>query len=170
MLEKINSCYLRVLKYFGIFLGILAPLMEVYQVLLRFVIKQSMGNVDELLQFVIIWLYIVGAIYSAYKRNHIECGILNVYIKKEITMARLGVVKAVISLIVGVWLCYWGLWYLIYSIQRWKLSELLRIPWVFANSALSIGFILVTMYCAIDVVLSIKRLKNTDKEAPRHDV
>ena len=167
MLKKVNDGYLKVLKIFGIFLGISAPLIEVYQVFLRFVLKKPMGGVEELLGFFAVWLYIISAIWCSYNREHIECGILNVYIKRQITMARLQVLKAVISFIVSCYLSYWGWWYFVYSLDRWKLSDVLRIPWIFGNCSFTLGFFLITMYCVIDIVLSIKALKNTDKEALR---
>jgi len=167
LLEKINNGYLKVLKAFGIFLGISGPIIEVYQVFLRYVLSKPMGGVEELLGFFAVWLYIVGAIWCSYNREHIECGILNVYIKKQITMARLQVFKAFISFIVSCYLSYWGYWFFVYSLERWKLSDVLRIPWIIGNASFTVGFFLVTMYCAIDIVISIKTLKNTDKEALR---
>jgi TRAP-type C4-dicarboxylate transport system permease small subunit len=127
-------------------LCIIVPLLTVYQVILRYVLKMPLMGIEELMMFPVIWLYMLGGANASMERNHISCGILTLYIKKAKTMALFNLVKSTIAMVVAVWLTYWAFWYFSYSLRMWKLSDLLYLPMFFAESSLFIGLVLMVMY------------------------
>ncbi|QEK11490.1 TRAP transporter small permease [Crassaminicella thermophila] len=145
------------------FLTILIPLLVTFQVILRYVLHAPLMGIEELMLFPIIWLYMLGGASASRARNHIECGILTLYIKKEKSMAIFKVVKTAISLMISIWLTYWAYWFFTYSLKMWKVSDLLYIPMFFGESSIFIGLTLMTMYSAIELYDMIKNLLNISK-------
>lgn len=127
-------------------LCIIVPLLTVYQVILRYVLKMPLMGIEELMMFPVIWLYMLGGANASMERNHISCGILTLYIHKAKTMALFNLTKSAISMVVASWLTYWAFWYFSYSLRMWKLSDLLYLPMFFAESSLFIGLVLMVMY------------------------
>lgn len=150
--KAIYGILIKIQRFVGISVCILVPLIVVYQVILRYVLKAPLMGIEEMLVFPIIWMYMIGGSVASEQRNHIECGILTLYIKKERTMQIFKCFKSVFSLAVAVWLCYWSYWYFSYSLKLWKLSDLLRWPMFFAESALFVGFVLMTFFTLIELI------------------
>lgn len=133
-------------------LGIMIPTIVVIQVLLRYVFKAPLMGIEELLFFPTIWLYMLGGANASQQRNHIECGILTLYIKRPKSIMIFKIVKNTVSLIVSVWLLYWSFWLFKYSFNAWKTSDLLYIPMFFLESAPFIGLLLMTFYATVEWV------------------
>lgn len=146
-------------KTVSFILAVLIPVLIVVQVFLRYVLQAPLMGIEELLIFPTIWLYMLGGANASQQRNHISCGILTLYIKRPLTMKLFNISKALISLIVSIWLTYWSYWYFVYSLTRWKLSDLLYIPLFFGESAVFIGIVLMTIYTLGELVDYLKNLQ-----------
>ena len=149
----------------AIFTCIAIPLMVVYQVVLRYVLKTTLMGVEELLVFFIIWLYMIAGSVASEQRNHIECGILTLYIKKEFSIRIFNMFKLIFSTVIGVWLCRWAWWYFTYSLSCWKITEVLRIPLFFAESAVFVGFALMLFFTFLQMIDCIRDMITYRKEA-----
>lgn len=134
------------------------PLIITYQVILRYILKAPLMGIEELLTFFIIWLYMMGGSVASERRNHIECGILTLYIKKEKTMKIFNLFKSIFSLIICSWLTRWAFWYFQYSLKLWKTSDILRIPMFFGESSMFIGLLFMLAFAAIEVIDYIRDL------------
>lgn len=145
-MKQFGEKFAKVQEYFTMILTIILPLLIVVQVILRF-FNAPLFGIEEMMLFPIIWLYMIGGANASRTRSHIDCGILTLYIK-EGTKGRavFNVVRNSISIIVSLWLTYWAYWYFMYSLKTWKLSPLLKYPMFFAESAILIGLILMTIY------------------------
>lgn len=144
-------------------LAIVIPVLITIQVILRYVLKMPLMGIEELMLFPVIWLYMLGGANASMERNHISCGILTLYIKKEKSMALFNLVKSLISILISVWLTYWAFWYFSYSFRMWKLSDLLYLPMFFAESAIFTGLVLMVFYALIelyDMFFDFIELKN----------
>lgn len=150
--KTIYRIIITIQRIIGIGTCILVPLIVVYQVILRYVLKAPLMGIEELLIFPIIWMYMIGGSVASEQRNHIECGILTLYIKKARSMQIFKCFKSVFSLGVAIWLCYWSYWYFSYSLRIWKLSDLLRWPMFFAESAIFVGFVLMTFFTLLELI------------------
>lgn len=137
-------------------LMIVVPLLVTVQVILRYVLHAPLMGIEELMLFPTIWLYMLGGANASRERNHIECGILTLYIKKEKSMAIFRIIKTTLSLLISVWLTYWAYWFFTYSLKMWKLSDLLYIPMFLGESAIFIGLLLMTMYSGIELLDTLK--------------
>lgn len=143
-------------KFITVILVISVLTLVVGQVLLRYVFKAPLMGIEELLFFPTIWLYMLGGANASYERNHISCGILTLYIKKPLSMAKFNILKNTVSIIVGSWLLYWAYWLFTYSLKLWKTSDLLYIPTFFMESAPFIGLLLMVFYAIIEWYDSIQ--------------
>ncbi len=145
----------------------LATLLVFIQVLLRYVFKAPLMGIEELLLFPSIWLYMVGGANASFKKEHISCGILTLYIKKERSIKIFNVCRDLISVSVCGWLTYWAFWYFMYSLKVWKVSDLLYIPMFLGESALFLGLVFMLLYAVLDVVEAIMILfprKKTEQQ------
>ena len=162
---KIFGKYFIKLQYAASILSAVSlVLMFVWQCFLRYVLKAPLMGIEELMLLPTIWLYMLGGADASYENSHIECGILTLYIKKEKTKKRFQFVKSLLTFIIFTWLMYWGWKYAVYSFTLWKYTDLLYIPMFFLESAMFVGFALMTIYALRDVVIAVKNLKFKGKE------
>jgi len=146
----------RLQRLITIVLAISVLMIVVTQVLLRYVFKAPLMGIEELLFFPTIWLYMLGGANASQERNHIECGILSLYITKPLSVLKFNIVKNTVSVVVGVWLVYWAYWLFTYSLNLWKTSDLLYIPTFFMESAPFIGLVLMVFYAILQLVDSVR--------------
>lgn len=159
--KKINQILYEMQKKVSFVLAVLIPFIVVTQVFLRYVFHHPLMGIEELLLFPTVWLYLLGGANASYERNHISCGILTLYIKRPITMSIFNLFKALLSLLISTWLAYWAYWYFVYSLSRWKLSDILYLPMFMAESAVFIGLFLMTLYTAYELIDNTKIVLNT---------
>ena len=157
-LKAIYGVIISIQRFICYFCAIGLPVLVVVQVLLRYVFKAPLMGIEELLSFPIIWLYMLGGSMASEQRNHIECGILTLYIKKEKTMKIFKCCKALFSVIVGIWLARWGFWMFTYSLNLWKVSDMLKIPMFIGESSLFIGFVLMVFFTILELIDYIRDL------------
>lgn len=132
--------------------AIALPLIICYQVVLRYVLKAPLMGIEELMTFFIIWLYMMGGSVASEQRNHIECGILTLYMKKDRTIKIFKCLKALFSVIVCSWLIYWAFWFFQYSLKMWKTSDILNIPMFFGESAMFIGLAFMLFFAVLELL------------------
>lgn len=165
--KKIGKVLVSIQRVAGVVLAIAVPALTVYQVILRYVFKAPLMGIEELLLFPVIWLYVIGGMNASQQRSHIECGILTLYMKKEGTIRIFNVFRSLFSAIIGIWLTYWAYGFFVYSLDKWKLSDLLYIPMFFGESALFIGFLVMTLYTVFELCNEtnncVKHFKNGSK-------
>lgn len=148
---------------FAVLLMCLATLLVFIQVLLRYVFKAPLMGIEELLLFPSIWLYMVGGISASFKKEHISCGILTLYVTKERSIMIFNIVRDALSLIICGWLTYWAFWYFMYSLNVWKESDLLYIPMFFGESAIFLGLVFMLLYAVLDFYEAVHILISRNK-------
>jgi len=163
-LRAIYKGTVKVQRFISILLCIAVPCIVVYQVLLRYVFKAPLMGIEELLSFPIIWLYMLGGSCASEQRNHIDCAILTLYIKKEKSMKLFRVCRNAVSMVICAWLIRWSFWYFQYSIKMQKTSDLLHIPMVIGESAMFFGFCLMFIFGLVELIDCIMAYKNCLKE------
>lgn len=143
--------FIKLQKITSVILAVCVLLIVATQVLLRYVFKAPLMGIEEALIFPTIWLYMFGGANASQERNHIECGILTLYIKKPLSIIKFNVIRSTLSVIVGGWLLYWAYWLLTYSLKALKTSDLLYIPMIIMESAPFIGLLLMLLYAVYDL-------------------
>lgn len=157
----------KIQKFISFLLVIFLPLLITFQVILRYVFVAPLMGVEELMMFPIIWLYFLGGANASYERNHIECGILILYMKTPRAYNRFRLLRSIISVLISIWMTYWAFWLFVYSIQTFKYSDLLSIPMIIGESALFIGLVLMTVYTLFETKDYFKLVLN-EKEGEGH--
>lgn len=118
-------------------------------------------GIEELMLFPTIWLYMLGGANASMERNHISCGVLTLYIKREKTNHLFNLVTSIISFVISSWLTFYAFKYFLYSFKVWKVSNLLYIPMFIGESAVFIGLFIMTLYAAIDINHNYKKLRTS---------
>lgn len=162
--RTIYKAIVSVQRFVGLTVCIAVPLLVTYQVFLRYVLHAPLMGIEEIEMFPIIWLYMIGGSIASEQRNHIECGILTLYIKKEKSMKLFLCFKNLFSVIIGVWLSYWGYWYFNYSCKLWKLSDIVRWPMFYAEGVIFIGFALMLFFTVIELIDHVREYIKCCKE------
>lgn len=165
--RTVYTVIVKIQRFLAFAAVIVVPCLVVYQVFLRYVLKAPLMGIEELELFPIIWLYMIGGSVASEQRNHIECGILTLYIKKEKNMAIFKIFKSFFSCAVGTYLAYWGWWYFKYSLKLWKSSDILRIPMFFAEGIIFVGFALMLFFTLIELgdhIVQLVKLCKAGKE------
>jgi len=142
----------RIMETVLLALLIIIPVLVSIQVILRYLLHLPLMGIEELLLFPSIWLYMLGGANASRERSHIECGVLVLYMRKEKSLAFFKFIKTAIAFVISCWLTYWAWWFFMYSLNTWKLSDLLYLPMFFGESAIFIGLVLMTLFTFIEVV------------------
>lgn len=128
------------------------PFLITFQVLLRYVFQAPLMGIEEMLLFPAIWLYFLGGSAASKERSHIDCGVLVLYLKKEKSLALFKLVRIVVSFLIGLWAMYYAWWFFMYSLTKWKLSDLLYIPMFLGESAVFIGLLLMVFFTFVELL------------------
>lgn len=128
------------------------PFLITFQVLLRYVFQAPLMGIEEMLLFPAVWLYFLGGSAASKERSHIDCGVLVLYIKKEKSLALFKLVRIVVSFLIGLWAMYYAWWFFMYSLTKWKLSDLLYIPMFLGESAVFIGLLLMVFFTFVELL------------------
>lgn len=165
--RTIYKSIVSVQRFVGLTVCIAVPVLVVYQVFLRYVLRAPLMGIEEIEMFPIIWLYMIGGSIASEQRNHIECGILTLYIKKEKSMAIFRCFKSLFSVGICAWLVRWSFWYFEYSHKLWKLSDIVRWPMFYAEGIIFVGFALMLFFGVIELADNIRALVKCVKEGKK---
>lgn len=131
---------------------IIIPVLVVIQVILRYVLQMPLMGIEEIMLFPTIWLYMLGGGVASHEQDHIQAGILALYIKNPRRLAIFYFVRTVISALISIWLTYWAFKYFLYSLRVWKLSNLLYLPLFLGESAMFIGLLSMTFFTFVELI------------------
>ena len=140
-----------IIQYITIVIILFLLILSVAQVFLRTFNLPQMG-VEELMKFPTIWMYMLGGICASFTRTHIDCGIIESFIKSTKVKQILGIIKCVLSIIVSVYVIKWTAEYLEYCFKTNKLSVIYGIPWTIANVAIMVGIVGMLVYVILELI------------------
>lgn len=145
-------------RFVSVIMIISLVLLVFFQVILRAFNFPLMG-IEELIIFPTIWLYMLGAANASQERSHISVDILEVFLTNKTVLTIMDVLKNIFSLLIGTILLFWLFRHFSYSLSAWKLGPLISMPMFFAESAVFVGVLLMTLYTVSDVFRSLKNAK-----------
>ncbi len=140
-----------IIQYITIVIILFLLILSVAQVFLRTFNLPQMG-VEELMKFPTIWMYMLGGICASFTRTHIDCGILESFIKSTSVKRILSIIKCLLSIIVSVFVIKWTAEYLEYCFKTNKLSVIYGIPWTIANVAIMVGIVGMLVYVILELI------------------
>ncbi len=134
---------------------------QFYQVVMRYVFETSVMGLEEILVYPTLWLYFLGSVNASREDTQIKANVLDVFLTTARARLIVRVIADSMALLVSCWLTYWAWDYFRYAVRVWKESPTLYIPTVYAESALFIGLVLMTIFTTRHLVLNMTRLMAT---------
>ena len=153
------NALLKFQQYIMIICSILIILGISTQAAFRYLFQLDFYGLDELIVIVAFWLYFMGSSYGSFEQSHIKADVVSVYIKNEKAKQLLQLIASLITTGISLLITYWALQFFIWGIVRQAKSPVLGIPMVIPQSAIFIGFILMSMYSLVYLYLDVKRIR-----------
>lgn len=122
------------------------------EVFLRYVLGSPLFGIEELILFIGMWLYFMGASYGAYERSHIKAELINIWCKSERSLAILRTVASIFTVILAVVLVTWTYPFFIWELKKGGTSQALLLPKIICQSAVFVGSILMAFYFILELV------------------
>jgi TRAP-type C4-dicarboxylate transport system permease small subunit len=139
----------------------LVALMELVQVVSRYIFKVPIMGLEELLVYPAIWLYFIGSANASREDTQIKANVLDVFLKSKRSILIIRIIADVLSVLVSLWLAWWAWLYFLYALRVWKDSPTLYVPMFYAESFVFLGVAAMTIYGVIYLVKNIKLLPTT---------
>jgi TRAP-type C4-dicarboxylate transport system permease small subunit len=139
-------------RWFLIIAGCLITVLVFIEVMLRYVFESPLFGIEELIVFIAMWLYFIGAALGAHERSHIKADVIHVWVKSARGMAIIHTINSVITVTLSAIMASWCYDYFLFGIQKGGQSPALRIPLVLPQSAVFVGAILMTLYFFVELV------------------
>jgi TRAP-type C4-dicarboxylate transport system permease small subunit len=155
----------RVFKYVLTLLITTVAVMNLYQVIMRYIFEIPVMGLEEIMVYPTVWLYFLGSVNASREDTQIKANVLDVFLKTDRARLIVRVMADVMSFVVSTWLTYWAWGYFRYSLRIWKESPTLYIPTFYAECSLFIGLLLMTLYTAYYLIKNAKLLATSPSEA-----
>ncbi|WP_240374025.1 TRAP transporter small permease [Bacillus piscicola] len=124
-------------------------------VVFRYILEKSLFGIEEIIVVFAFWLYFIGGSYGSYERSHITADITNSYITNEKIRLLVKAVVSLITLVICLVFTYWAVEFIVWAIQQGAESPALHIPAYIPQSAIFIGFILMSFYLSINFIQDV---------------
>lgn len=136
--------------------SILATLLVVANVFLRYVLKINFLGFEEIMCIVIMWMYFIGASYGSYEKSHISADMLSEKLKNRNAKILHSIIITTIDTMVLFFFCYLSIEYGIWNLNHMMHSASLKIPLISSQGAIIIGFLLMLSYNIYYLIMEIK--------------
>lgn len=140
------------------------------QVVTRYVLEVPVMGLEETMLYPTIWLYMLGAINASRENTQIRANVLEIFIKTERGHAILAVIGETLSLIVSLWLTWWAWDFTRYVMRVWKESPTLYIPTFYADVALIVALVMMTLFTAWHLSRHVRALVTGNYAVGDHHV
>lgn len=125
------------------------------EVFLRYVLGSPLFGIEELILFIGIWLYFMGASYGAFERTHIKAELINIWCKGERSLAILRTISGIFTVALSVILVTWTYPYFSWELARGGTSQALLLPKIICQSAIFFGSLLMAFYFIAELIDNI---------------
>ncbi len=129
-------------------------------VFMRYIMHDDLFAYDELVMVAAFWLYFVGAAYGSYEDSHIKADIIQIltpHFPRFAAYVRL--TARTLEALLALCISYWA-----WSLMAWQLTFKGKtmgwgIPIAVPQSAIFIGFSLMSLYAIVHLIQSIQELR-----------
>ncbi|MCF7936122.1 MAG: TRAP transporter small permease subunit [Synergistales bacterium] len=128
-------------------------------VLFRYILHLDLYGSEEFILIFAFWLYLMGAAYGSYEDSHIQADIVKEYVKNPRLRFWMRFVVVSISTVTCLVINYWAFNYFVWGIVRDTRSIAWRIPMVIPQSAILVGFSIMSLYLVLDLLRLIGRIR-----------
>ena len=159
-LRKLDQIITKYNRRFLVILMTGIALLITIQVIFRYVFHLPMHFLEETLTLLSVWLYLLGNINASRNELHINARILEIFSDNPKYTNTLRIMSSMISVIVTIWLTYWSYDFLLYSIKKGKISQILGYPMIMLESAMFVCFIPICIYSTLELYKYIIQLRH----------
>ena len=161
MLERLkNSAFWKILikiqEWLLVILGIGTTLIVATTCILSSFLNINFPGNEELLIFVVFYLYMIGCAYGAYEKSHITAEILDVVMKDGVVLQTIKLVRWILTVILGVIFMVWA-----FSLVQWSWENNLRtlvfrMPIAAGQASILLGLLLTNFYNTVHLIDYVK--------------
>jgi len=116
------------------------------EIVSRTIFGHPLMFVQDLAVYTIVWVYMLGAIYTTYERRHLKGAIMDSLVKNPKTQRRIAALHAAFSAGFSCLLSVWGFETFVYDLEMDPRTAMLLLPLAYARLSLFVGFALITIY------------------------
>ena len=118
VLRLIWNLIVQLQRWFIIIGGCIITVLVFIEVMLRYVFESPLFGIEEMIVFIAMWLYFLGASLGAYDRTHIKADVIYVWVKTPRSMAVVATINSIVTVILSAILTSWSYDYIVFSFQR----------------------------------------------------
>jgi TRAP-type C4-dicarboxylate transport system permease small subunit len=122
------------------------------EVFLRYVLGSPLFGVEEMILFIAMWLYFMGASYGAYERTHIKADLIHIWVTSPRGHAIVRTISGGITVVLSFILVKWTYPYFVWGLTKGAKSQALLLPMVLSQSAIFFGSILMALYFLVEFI------------------
>lgn len=134
-------------------------------VLFRYFLKLDLFGMEEIITIFAFWMYFIGGAYGAYERSHISADLVSSYVKNDRWRTSLKAINSIITAGLCVLFLKWAYDYFLWTLDANPKSTALHIPMIIPQSAILIGFILMSFYFLVHLVKDLKEVSKAWKSS-----
>jgi len=142
-----------------------------FEIISRTVFQWAPVFIEDIVVYCVVWMYMLGAIYGTYKRDHLKGGIVHLLFREK---PRASGVFKVGNIFIALGLCcllsIWSWQSFMWDIQFSPRTQVLHLPLEFARLSMFVGFVGITAYFlveAIDIFRVLLRHSASDTRTKR---
>jgi len=122
----------------------------------RYVIGKGFFAIEDFIGYTAVWLYFIGAAVATHERTQIKAEIASMIFKSPRTLNITKAVVAAISVIVAGIMVQWSYVYVRWSIAMGERTPVYQVPFIYFQSALLVGTILMAIYFLMELIDRIR--------------
>ncbi|MFO7913676.1 MAG: TRAP transporter small permease [Desulfotignum sp.] len=159
-LHRAGLILVRIQRFFLFYLFLVLVVAMLFELLVRFFLKQSIFGLSDFIGFASVWLYAIGAALASYDRTHIKAEFVNVFARSSRVRNLCRLVSALISTGMSVIFTKWSWDLCVYSVAVGEVTQAYPVPKVIFQSSFFVGGILMAIYFLWEAVDCLTDLKN----------
>ena len=136
-------------------LSIAVTILMVTEIVARHLFEHGFRGLPEIYLLLVMWLYMLGASLASANRSHLRIGIMDQLITSTRAKQVYHLFLNAISLIIMLFFVRWGWGLVDWGIKRPQTTPILYLPWLISMLSIFVASILMALYSARDLFLSL---------------
>ena len=145
-------------------------ILMVSNVIARYVFNSTIFGAEEILGFLIVWMYWMGGTYGSFEDSHISADMTHLLIRNENVRHKYQIVVRFVTMVIVGILCYWSLaHYAPVIISAGSTTPGLHIPYLIGKIVIPIALTLMFIFSVYWFIRTIHPYKKADKSEAKED-
>ena len=120
------------------------------QIASRYLFRTSILGIEEIILYLAVWFYFLGAALGAEQREHISASLVDILAISATSKQWVSWVASLISVVICAWMTWWALELVQWSMQMKMRSTELRVPVWLVQACIPTGLGLMTFYLLME--------------------